>query len=132
MPVEQASRLDDPEHGIDGASMLLRDRREQPVVVLGEVGRNVAAGMTGGELYVHDPAGRLPLRLNGELVTLESPTELDAVRELVARHARYTGSGRAAALLADWDREARHWWRVAPVPQVATEVEGSETSTGVA
>ena len=89
------------------------------VVVLGETGRNVAAGMTGGELYVHDPAGKLALRLNAELVTAERPSELDALRELVARHARYTGSARAAALVADWEGQARHWWLVAPGPEVA-------------
>jgi glutamate synthase domain-containing protein 3 len=97
------------------------------VVVLGETGRNVAAGMTGGELFVHDPAGRLPLRLNGQLVTVERPEELDAVRELVARHERYTGSERAASLLADWDRQSAHWWRVAPRPE-AVEAETVEES----
>ena len=39
------------------------------VVVLGSFGRNVGAGMSGGEIYVHDPEGVLPLRLNGDLVT---------------------------------------------------------------
>jgi glutamate synthase domain-containing protein 3 len=108
------------------------------VVVLGETGKNVAAGMTGGELYVHDPAGRLPLRLNGQLVEAERPADLGLVRELVARHERYTGSERAAALLADWDRQARHWWLVAPSPEAAqTESTGEgaaedEASTGVA
>ena len=62
------------------------------VVVLGETGRNVAAGMTGGELYVHDPLGRLPLRLNAAAGAAERLTDLEAVRELVARHERYTGS----------------------------------------
>ena len=99
------------------------------VVVLGETGRNVAAGMTGGELYVHDPAGRLPLRLNGQLVSAERPAELGAVRELVARHERYTGSERAAALLADWDRQAAHWWCIAPKPVVA-EVPSVDEATG--
>src|SRR4029450_10013808 len=41
------------------------------VVVLGEIGLNVGAGMTGGELYVYDAPGRLPLRLNGQLVAAE-------------------------------------------------------------
>jgi glutamate synthase (ferredoxin) len=100
------------------------------VVVLGETGRNVAAGMTGGELYVHDPAGRLPLRLNSQLVVAERPEELDAVRDLVARHERYTGSERAAALLADWERQAQYWWRVAPTPEAA--VQGAAAADGEA
>src|SRR5712691_12256788 len=38
------------------------------VVVLGAVGRNLGAGMTGGEAYVYDADGVLEARLNGELV----------------------------------------------------------------
>ena len=44
------------------------------VVVLGEIGRNLAAGMSGGELFVHDPAGVVAARLNHELV---AATEVD-------------------------------------------------------
>jgi len=108
------------------------------VVVLGETGRNVGAGMTGGELFVHDPDERLPLRLNGELVANGRPTadDLDFVRELVARHARSTGSARAAALLARWEQEAGRWWRVAPRAEVAelqsaAEGTAAEAASGV-
>jgi glutamate synthase domain-containing protein 2/glutamate synthase domain-containing protein 1/glutamate synthase domain-containing protein 3 len=91
------------------------------VVVLGETGRNVGAGMTGGELYLHDPADRLPARLNDQLVAAHrpGPQELAAVRALVERHLRYTGSPRAEALLSRWEQEAPHWWRVAPKAEVA-------------
>ncbi|HXW82055.1 MAG TPA: hypothetical protein VEJ84_21340, partial [Acidimicrobiales bacterium] len=42
------------------------------VVVLGPTGRNFAAGMSGGFAYVYDPNGRLPGRLNHEMVELEA------------------------------------------------------------
>jgi glutamate synthase domain-containing protein 3 len=91
------------------------------VVVLGPTGRNVGAGMTGGRLYVYDHAQRLVERLNGELVSAEraDADELVLVRELVARHERYTDSPRAAALLERWGEELAHWWRVAPKDEVA-------------
>jgi glutamate synthase (ferredoxin) len=86
------------------------------VVILGPVGLNLGAGMSGGEVYVHDRELELPLRLNEQLVVagrLEGlgPQEL---RALLERHVRYTGSVRAAALLARWETEAGWFWRVAP------------------
>jgi glutamate synthase (ferredoxin) len=91
------------------------------VVILGETGRNVGAGMTGGELYVYDVAERLSVRLNEQLVSASRPSadELTVVHGLVERHERYTGSARAATLLASWDEQLRHWWRVSPDDQVA-------------
>jgi glutamate synthase (ferredoxin) len=91
------------------------------MVILGDTGRNVGAGMTGGEIWVHDPKEQLPQRLNHQLVALERPkaSELERVRALVVRHERSTGSARAAALLARWDDELRRWWRVSPKDEVA-------------
>jgi glutamate synthase domain-containing protein 3 len=102
------------------------------VVVLGPTGRNVAAGMTGGRLYVYDSGQRLAERLNGELVSAEraAAEELALVRELVERHHRYTGSQRAAALLERWDEELARWWHVAPKDEVAelsSAAEGTAT-----
>ncbi len=77
------------------------------VVVLGPVGRNFAAGMSGGIAYVLD----LPeIRVNMEMVDLDQVEE-DAgdqsegkfLREVVERHHAETGSAVAARLLADWD-----------------------------
>ena len=72
------------------------------VVILGPVGRNFAAGMSGGVAYVFD----LPrIRVNMEMVDLDQVEEDDAkfVREVVERHHAETGSAVAARLLADWD-----------------------------
>ena len=72
------------------------------VVILGPVGRNFAAGMSGGIAYVLD----LPrIRVNREMVDLDQVEEDDAkfVREVVERHHAETGSAVAARLLADWD-----------------------------
>jgi glutamate synthase domain-containing protein 3 len=85
------------------------------VVILGESGLNLGAGMSGGVVYVHDRERRLPQRLSSglEAERLEGlgPEEL---RALLERHVRYTGSPLAAALLARWETEAGWFWRVVP------------------
>ncbi|MGH9002283.1 MAG: glutamate synthase-related protein, partial [Acidimicrobiia bacterium] len=91
------------------------------VVVLGPVGHNLGAGMTGGEAYVHDPEGRLGNRLNSQLVQAVRPDNAQSaeLRFLIERHREYTGSPLAAALLADWEGTLRCFWWVAPVDEVA-------------
>jgi len=83
------------------------------VVILGEVGLNVGAGMSGGELFVLDPDGRLPLRLNTELVVAERAAGPE-LGDLLERHLHATGSRRAAALLERWDEAAALCWRILP------------------
>jgi glutamate synthase (ferredoxin) len=91
------------------------------VVVLGPVGRNLGAGMTGGEVFVHDQGGEVLERLNGELVLARRSDDLELVRlrELLVTHAELTGSAAAAAALASWERAAGSFWRVAPRDEVA-------------
>ncbi len=91
------------------------------VVVLGPVGHNLGAGMTGGEAFVHDPEARLGNRLNPQLVQAVRPHAAQSaeLRFLVERHREYTGSPLAAALLADWEATLRSFWWVAPIDEVA-------------
>ncbi len=96
------------------------------VVVLGAHGRNLGAGMTGGEAFLLDPDERL---VNGELVTLlELETEdVERLAGLLERHARATGSSRAAALLAERAELATRFRRLVPRTMVVdreAEVEG--------
>ncbi len=69
------------------------------VVVLGDVGLNFGAGMTGGDAFVYDRSSSLEQFLNADLVVAQAPTEasLDELRVLLERHVRYTGSPRATA-----------------------------------
>ncbi|WP_336034567.1 glutamate synthase large subunit [Halobacterium yunchengense] len=76
------------------------------VVVLGDVGRNFAAGMSGGVAYVHDPDGDFEEDCNTGMVDVSqdlSERDEAAIRRLVENHAARTGSDRAAAMLEDWD-----------------------------
>ncbi len=97
------------------------------VVVLGPTGRNVGAGMSGGEAYVHDADTSFPARVNTAMVRFDRLTaeQAAAVKALVEEHLTATGSVRAAALLADWPVEVGRFWRVAPTPPVI-EVEVDE------
>ena len=86
------------------------------VVVLGEVGANFAAGMSGGVAYVYDQFGTLAGRCNTELVNLEEPGERDLalVRALVEEHVRRTASPRGIKLLYQFDEVGARFVKVIP------------------
>ncbi|WP_200260942.1 glutamate synthase large subunit [Streptomyces sp. HSG2] len=72
-------------------------------VVLGETGRNFAAGMSGGVAYVLD-LDRGDVN-PGNLGAVEEPDDADLarLRDMVRRHHEETGSTVAGTLLAEWD-----------------------------
>jgi glutamate synthase (NADPH/NADH) large chain len=87
------------------------------VVILGPVGDNFAAGMTGGMAFVYDPDSRLDDRINPESVIwqrIEMPYWENICRRLVEQHVEQTQSRFAAGLLNDWDREVGKFWQVVP------------------
>ncbi len=82
-------------------------------VILGQVGRNLGAGMSGGVAYVLDlPVGRV----NPEMVDLDplSAADLDQLRALITRHVEETDSSVGAELLAEWDMAAGRFTKVMP------------------
>jgi glutamate synthase (ferredoxin) len=87
------------------------------VVILGQTGRNFAAGMSGGIAYVLDEKGDFAGRCNTEMVRLEQLDAADraTVKEMIEQHSAHTGSFRAAALLADWDATVTHFVKVMPM-----------------
>ena len=100
------------------------------VVVLGVTGQNFAAGMSGGVAYVYDEDGLFAKRCNMGMVSLEKVEHVDNVAPdavhhlnqpdevtllaLINKHAEYTGSERAKALLADWDNARAKFVKVMP------------------
>jgi len=114
------------------------------VLVLGSTGRNFAAGMSGGVAYVLDEVGDFERRSNKEMVDLEPVVSSDAddalardldalagipvsvimedprtddarrVLWLLARHRRFTGSNRAAEILAAWSTYKGKFVKVMP------------------
>ncbi len=87
------------------------------VIVLGQTGRNFAAGMSGGIAYVLDVDGSFARRCNPGMVDLEAledEEEARLVRDLMARHVELTGSTHTGRLLADWDATRRRFIRIMP------------------
>ncbi|MGI8908080.1 MAG: glutamate synthase large subunit [Candidatus Sumerlaeaceae bacterium] len=86
-------------------------------VVLGKTGRNFAAGMSGGIAYVFDEDGQFDRRCNMGIVELEELIQQDDInrlRTLIERHVEYTGSTKAAAILAEWDANLGRFIKVMP------------------
>ncbi|WP_163579297.1 hypothetical protein, partial [Klebsiella pneumoniae] len=82
-------------------------------VLLGEVGMNFGAGMTGGMAFVHDPDGSFAQRANPESIVwqrLASAHWEARLRALVEAHVAATDSKWAAGLLEDWDRAIGAFW----------------------
>ena len=75
------------------------------VAVLGPVGDNFGAGMSGGVAWVLDDDGTLEKHINGGLVRVHDVTREQAaeLRELLEAHARHTDSRRAREILADFE-----------------------------
>jgi glutamate synthase domain-containing protein 3 len=87
------------------------------VVVLGRTGRNFAAGMSGGLAFVLDASGDFATRCNGALVELApvmDQGDVDMLKRLIERHARFTGSARARHVLSHWNDAVRQFVRVVP------------------
>jgi len=103
------------------------------VVVLGETGRNFAAGMSAGVAYVLDETGTFPSRVNRELVGLERVEDAESERELralIERHHQLTGSGRAEHILRQWPSYRPLFWKVVPhPPQVETETAAARVTS---
>ena len=104
------------------------------VVVLGNVGRNFAAGMSGGAAYVYDPDGTLESRCNTGLVSIEKVSVDEDVRELrrlIENHRVYTGSDRAGVILDAFDTELANFVKVIPNDyKRVTEIIATEQSKG--
>ncbi|MGV0837642.1 glutamate synthase large subunit [Mycolicibacterium thermoresistibile] len=86
------------------------------VVILGPVGRNFAAGMSGGVAYIYDPDGALPGQLNSGMVELETLDDEDSawLRGFIAAHVDATDSAIGRRILDDWDGHVTHFAKVMP------------------
>ena len=85
------------------------------VVVLGRIGRNFAAGMSGGTAYVWDPDGDADFFCNLEMTEInlvESEEDRIGLQRIIKDHYRYTGSLIAKTILSDWDDNVRKFRRI--------------------
>jgi glutamate synthase (NADPH/NADH) large chain len=85
-------------------------------VILGETGRNFAAGMSGGVAYVLDKAGNFAEKVNMEMVSLDPLNEEDQgiLREYLDKHFQYTTSNIAFQLIQNWEESVKQFVKVLP------------------
>ena len=97
------------------------------IVVLGGVGRNVGAGMTGGLGYFLDEAGDFQTRVNPEIVQVQkvrSEAGAQQLKSMIEAHAERTDSAKAEEILASWDEYLPKFWQVVP-PSEADSIEAT-------
>ncbi|MEG4801943.1 glutamate synthase-related protein [Microcoleus sp. ARI1-B5] len=103
------------------------------IVVLGKVGRNVGAGMTGGLGYFLDEDGCFPAHVNGEIVKMQRVSTAAGeaqLKELIEMQRDRTGSKKAEKILANWSEYLPKFWQVVP-PSEANSPEASEQKIAV-
>lgn len=86
-------------------------------VILGSIGANFGAGMTGGMAYLYDPNRETPALMNMEtLVTCGVTVEHweSQLKGLIEQHLEETGSRKAADILQHWDLEKSNFVQVCP------------------
>ncbi|MBZ5859109.1 glutamate synthase large subunit [Flavihumibacter profundi] len=86
------------------------------VVILGDTGRNFAAGMSGGIAYVYDVKGQFTTNCNTEMVDLDPvcDEDINELQEIIKQHYEYTGSTVAQFILKDFDNQLRNFIKVFP------------------
>jgi glutamate synthase (ferredoxin) len=105
------------------------------IVVLGKVGRNVAAGMTGGLGYFLDEDGLFPELVNRSIVKIQrvvSEAGAKQLYELIKAHSERTGSPKAQKILQNWTEFLPKFWQLVPPseaesPEANPEVETAKT-----
>jgi glutamate synthase domain-containing protein 3 len=87
------------------------------VVVLGDTGRNFAAGMSGGIAFVNDRKGDFVARFNPGMADLEpvaDPADVAILRGMIEDHLRYTNSAPARQILEHWDEALPRFKKIMP------------------
>ena len=86
------------------------------VVILGDTGRNFAAGMSGGIAYVYDVKGQFAINCNKEMVDLDSITNGDSqeLQDLILQHYAHTDSTVAKFILEDFENQLKNFVKVFP------------------
>jgi len=86
------------------------------VVILGDTGRNFAAGMSGGIAYVYDVKGTFAGSCNMEMIDLDpvAAEDINELKSLISKHFDYTGSTVAKFVLDDFENQSKNFVKVFP------------------
>ncbi len=88
------------------------------VIILGSIGSNFAAGMSGGVAYIYDPGQKSHRFINTAMVLLEQVEEQSEVNYLnkkIQNHISYTGSQQGKEILKNWKQNIKSFVKVMPI-----------------
>ena len=85
-------------------------------IILGDIGRNFAAGMSGGVAYIYKSEKFDKRNFNQEMIEFENPSnqDLDLVKKLIENHFTYTSSKIAEKFLNNWKKESENFVKIMP------------------
>ena len=85
-------------------------------IILGDIGRNFAAGMSGGVAYIYKSKKFDKRNFNQEMIEFENPSnqDLDLVKKLIENHFTYTSSKIAERFLNNWEKESKNIIKIMP------------------
>lgn len=87
------------------------------VVILGDTGRNFAAGMSGGVAYIFDKHESFKRNCNMEMVMFDDIEKADEelLKKMIYDHLNFTGSDVASEVLKNWEASLKKFVKVMPV-----------------
>ena len=103
-------------------------------VILGEVGKNFSAGMSGGIAWVYDPHGQLRFKANfaepvRDFERLGADAYEEELKGYLAEHVAATGSPLAEGILADWETHREHFVQVYPLDYKRARKQAADAET---
>ena len=105
------------------------------VAILGEVGDNFGAGMSGGMAFVYDPDNRFEKVVNSDSVNwyrIQSPHWENVLKKMIQEHYSRTDSRRAFTILDQWETELPNFRQIVPKEMINRLDHPVETNTEVA
>ena len=103
-------------------------------IILGDIGRNFAAGMSGGVAYIYKSEKFDKRNFNQEMIEFENPSnqDLDLVKKLIENHFTYTSSKIAEKFLNNWKKESENFVKIMPTEyKLALEKMANEKITEI-
>ena len=103
-------------------------------IILGEIGRNFAAGMSGGTAYIYKTQKFDKRNFNTEMIEFEIPSsqDLDIVKNYIENHFTHTSSKIAESILNNWKKESLNFVKIMPTEyKIALEKMAKEKITEI-
>ena len=87
------------------------------IIILGDIGDNFGAGMTGGMAFIYDPENQFDKKVNPESVVWQTPETkfwIEHLRKLIQKHAIETNSTISKKIVENFENEINNFVQVCP------------------